>query len=200
MKVVANRHHRVNDDYAPAVGDRIAASAKNAIANIVVPVVDDAFEHVGICALGHSLEEISANYLAAIEHARRLQVVRLRDDLGLIEQYASRGSVGLQDFREQPAASTAYVDDAPKLAEIIRARDDGVLRVGHVCHPAVEAYLGIRMSAEIIEETDSMNMPEGTLAGLNVVQEVAVCGPFGRRHSKHCVPQNARSEQRSGGR
>ena len=63
MKLISGRYYGISDNDAPALDDCITASAKNSSANVVVPVVDNSLEHVGISALGYRFKEISANRL-----------------------------------------------------------------------------------------------------------------------------------------
>src|SRR5262245_58114569 len=162
--------------------------------------MDDALEHVGVRSLGYRCEEIASNHIAAIEHARRLQTVRIRDHLGLVVEDALNGRMDAEDVREEPATPTTDIDNAAKLAEIICARDDAVLFVGKAGHPAIKAHLSLWMRTEVIEVARAMHMREGWLAGLDAVQQIGIGVPVCLVHHAHSIPQSTGLKERSGGR
>ncbi len=66
MRLITGRDNSVNYDDAPAARDSIAASPQDTFADVIGPIMQDAFEHVEICTDGNRLKEIATNDIAAI--------------------------------------------------------------------------------------------------------------------------------------
>jgi hypothetical protein len=114
-------------------------------------------------------EEASGQQLAAIKNACPQKKVRPFDNLRLIEEHAARTGVRLKNLGQEAASPSANIDDTTILRKVVGARDQGTLRVSGVCHPAIEALLGVRMCAQVIEEIHAVHVSESGLTGLDVM-------------------------------
>ena len=93
--------------------DRRAAARQDRQRVVVLPVVQDGLEHVGVGALGHRLEEAAGDDLAALAHDRAL------DHVGLVEEDAAHLGVRLEHRAEEGTAATADVDHGREAPEVV---------------------------------------------------------------------------------
>jgi hypothetical protein len=59
VRLVSSRHDRVNHHYASSPRGCIAASSKNGLANVIIPIVDDSLKHVSVAARRYGFEEVA---------------------------------------------------------------------------------------------------------------------------------------------
>src|SRR4029077_6408308 len=119
---------------------------------IVVPVVDDVTQDVGVTADGHRVEEAPSDELAAVDDADLLEdLPGVLDDVRLVEEDAAQSGVPIEDRREKPAASAPDVDHHVHLGEVVRRGDEARVTGRVAEHTRIEdgPYLG--MTREVFE-------------------------------------------------
>jgi hypothetical protein len=177
-----------------------AATRQDGDRLIVVPVVDDVTQDVGVTAGGHRVEEAPSDELAAVDDTDLLEdLPGVLDDVRLVEEDATQSGVPFEDRREKPAASASDVDHHVHLGEVIR-RGDEARMVGRVAeHARIEGGPDVRMTREVFEETRSVGVVERGLSGAHRVQHVAPWSPvrFGEREQDRGPDRarNARTQQ-----
>ena len=102
---------RVDDEQPRVRGHRGTADGEDAAAVLVVPVVQDAREQVGVRARGHGVEEVAVDAGGVDVRARRL------DRAGAVDERGLEVRRRLEDRREQDAAAAADVDQARQAAK-----------------------------------------------------------------------------------
>ena len=83
----------LDDEQRAVVGDRRTAAGQDRQRVVVLPVVQDGLEQVGVGALGHRLEEAAGDDLAALAEDRAL------DHVDLVEEHAAHLRVGPRESR-----------------------------------------------------------------------------------------------------
>ena len=104
----------LDDEQRAAIGAIArAAAAQDAHRVLVLPVVQDRLEHVGVGALRHRVEEAARDDLAALADDRAL------DDVGLVEEDAAHPGMGVEDRGEEGAPAAADVDHRREAPEVV---------------------------------------------------------------------------------
>ena len=80
-------------------GHRSAHGAEDRNRFLVLPVVDDRLQQIGIRAAGDALEEAAADETAAVIDGLE-QIARLRDHVRLVEEHAAHVRMLLEDRGE----------------------------------------------------------------------------------------------------
>ena len=94
MRRIPRRQHHFNEKEAAVRAHGLAAVLQNGDALILVPVVDNVRQHVGITALWNALEEVARTYGYAVRNTPLLQEGRrVGNDVGPVEQDAARSGM-----------------------------------------------------------------------------------------------------------
>ena len=128
---------------------------------LVLPVVDDRLQDVGVAARGNGLEEVAADHLAPLGQ------LGAGDDVRLVEE----DPAGLRGYdrgssARNVAVAAAHVDDRARSGRSPRPRaPTSVSAAGLACHRAVEARRLVRSRRAVGPDVLAVNVREGVLAG-----------------------------------
>src|SRR5262249_44669582 len=132
---------------------RPTAVVQNCRGAIVLPVVNNILQHIGIATLWHRHKEITRDARTAVRHTFRAQaLLSAFNDGGLIEKDGGRPRAGLQDGDCQRSMPTAYVYDPSALPEAVGANDSSSVLPSHVGLVIIEDRRGLGGVVEIGEE------------------------------------------------
>jgi hypothetical protein len=146
--------------------DRTPTVFQDLQSGLVVPVMDNALQHVRVCSGGNAFEEISADDFAALAYWLLPQGGRPSDHGGQIVQNTAQARVRREDSDKKQAMASAHINDSFKLGEIVRT-DDGSNVSRRGTHRGVE-YSGIlRMPGQVLEEWGAVYAFERRLSGPN---------------------------------
>ena len=113
--------HDPLNEQKPASGRHCrAAIPKYRHASVIVPVVNDTFENVGVRAARDRLKEVALDDLAAVRAARVCQLPRrLGDSGGQVEDDAAKQRSAGEDGSDKGAVATADIDNLRELGKIV---------------------------------------------------------------------------------
>ena len=125
--VGASRALRNNDlDEKDFAGRRHSCSAvrQDSDRRLVVPVVDDPLQQVGVPGIWHSFGEVACHLLDTTGDDVPVDGPAGRlDHVGKVEEHSQRTRVAVQDRRQQRTMSAANVNDPPVAGEVVSCRD-----------------------------------------------------------------------------
>ena len=142
------------DNEQPAVrSHRVPACGEDARRVVVVPVVQHPGHEVGVGAGRPLVEEVASNALHAIVDPDLAEVGESCRERGVeVEQDAAQCGRGLQDRREQHAASASHVDQRAVLPEVVRGDHIRGLLLAASRHRSLEERLLLGVVREVLEE------------------------------------------------
>ncbi|SHW03605.1 Uncharacterised protein [Mycobacteroides abscessus subsp. abscessus] len=158
---------------------------------VLVPVVDDRFQQVGVGTFGDRVEERTTGDGDAVGNARGIQYrAGTRDHRRQVEEHtACRGRL-LQYRGQQLAMPATDVGDGAELAEIVSGQkgfDHHVRQPGH----GVVEYLGqLGFALDVIEGRHTAEHLQRGLTGLHRIQQMSPVLPVLRvadelQHGRH---------------
>ena len=141
---------------------------------LVLVVVDDRLQRVGVPTAGHLVEEASADDLASIGDARPFQDGGgVDDDVRLIEEDAAHLGELAEERCEQGAVPAADVHHAPEATEVVGVEKRPVGGACQRLHRPVEDRALVRTLGSIRPDVGSVDVLKGVLAGADGVLQVA---------------------------
>ena len=146
-------------DHGPTTG------AQDAPGIVVVPVVDDSRQHVGVGAGRDGGEEVGGDAVRTIADRCVVQMSSGGGDRRLaIGEDPVQVRVGAQDGGEEDAPAAAHVDETAQTAEVIGGGDVVRLLLGPGGHRSLECRLAVGVPSEMVEEPLPVDMLEGGAA------------------------------------
>ncbi len=148
-----------------------AAGPQDAGSPLVVEVVEDPAQQIGVTARGHTRDEVTACDVAPLRDTGLRQLPPgLVEDVRLVEQHAAGGGVRSQDRRDEAPVPASHVHDGPAAGEVVGGRHCHVGDVVQVGHHLLEAAAQLRMRREVAEEVRSEYPLKARSARLQAVQ------------------------------
>ena len=175
MRSVALGQDDVSDQDAAVLAHRGAHVGENGAGVLVVPVVDDMLEQIDVGPCRHRLVEVPGHELDAIRNAIGLELGgRILEDVGCVEEHATRLRVRLQDRGERVAVAAGDVRNHTGLREVVGREDGGDRRVREARHRAREggAEFGV-LAEQIREQRRAVHLLPDRLAGLDRIEQAA---------------------------
>ena len=167
VRRVALRQHELDDQQLGAPLHRFAAVAENRQALILVPIVNDVRQDVGVPARRNAVEEAPVlDRDSAFHPVRAQQRRRVRDDMRAIEEDASRLGVAFEDVAQHVPGGAADIDDRAEAREVIGGGNRRRLRAMDADHGFAELRGLLRMLRQIVEERHAPDFLHRGLTGL----------------------------------
>jgi hypothetical protein len=152
---------------------RAPADLQNRDRFVIIPVMHDRFQEVGVSPRWSRLEEASRNDRASFaQSVPGKDLVRGGDHVRLIKQRAAQLRMGGQDARQEMTLSAADIGDMTKLAEIIGVHDGLQGALGVRGHRSIKDRALLGLCGSKIPDRLSIQVLEGDLAGAHAVQQV----------------------------
>src|SRR5262249_51758630 len=155
---------------------RPAAALEDRLSALVIPVMDNVLEDIGIATARHLAEEVATEHVAAIlQPTLSYQFPGPLGNVGLLEEDSTQGTVGLQNAGQQCPVAATDVDDDAKCREVVSARNRNGDLSGETRHGLVEVGGFVGMHGHIGERVHSEDAIERRIAGLDAVEEITPC-------------------------
>lgn len=187
----AFRQHHFNEGHGPGRVDRFADVPQDHQRAVLIPVVDDRLEQVGIPTLGDRVEERATGDRDPIGHPGRVQQrTGSGDDGRQVEQHAT-GFIGLLQRRGQQRPVTAPdIDDRAETTEIVGGHQGFDRHGGYRSHGVVEHLRQVTIGLQVFEDGHAAEHLRGGPAGLHRVEQLAPALPMLRvadelQHGRH---------------
>ena len=158
----------------PPGGHRPMAVPENGDAALVVPIVENPLQDVGVAAFGHAVEEVAGHQLAAIRKTSCPDVVSpLFDHVRQVEHDTAGIRLGGKDRRDQGPSAAADVDDLGGAGKIAGAQDNRFQRRRHFGHRPIEHLGGRGMVGAELPQRAAKHLVEREIACLHAREQIA---------------------------
>ena len=170
----ALRQEQLDDRQPRGLTHRGAATLQDGDASLVVPVVQDALEHVDVATRRDRREEVALHELAAIGDAllREISLGELEHPRPL-DQHATRSRTVTQHLRQDGSRPTSDIDERPGVTQDIGLRELDGHGQGSRQHACRRARLHLRVRGVVLEQGSAEDGVERRLARADGMQQLA---------------------------
>nr|WP_253781689.1 hypothetical protein [Nocardia amikacinitolerans] len=164
--------HRFDDEDAAGRVDGLGASGEDAVGVLVVPVVQDVGQQIGVRPGREGVEEAARGHFGSV-----VEVVSAEGAAGLgrggceIDQMAANAGVRQQDRGEQRSSATADIDDGGESRPVETGDESRDLLLEPQGHLPVERLTQVRVFGEVGPEVSTVAAWVSRSAGGDAVGE-----------------------------
>ncbi len=163
----------LHQEDAPVVRHRPSAVREERDRPLVIPVVHDVLQDVGVTTGWHGVEEVAGGCRrAALGEMRVERSLRARDHLRQIEEHAGRVGMAIQDQGQEGTVPATNVNNPSVGGEVMRGHDRGGLVGRSSRHEVVENRCQVRLCVEIVEPGFAVDVLKGGPTRPHAVLEI----------------------------
>ncbi len=153
------RHQAIDEQELGVPRHCRAATSQNGEATLVVPVVDDVLEHIGLGASRHGAEEIALDHVASAGDTGGFETaMNAFQSTRQIEDDAAQRRENRKDDGEEGAAAAADIHHGTESRKIVD-RDDSVAHAPRVLgHRLVEDRRLLGVGGEILKAVHAVDV------------------------------------------